>query len=82
MAEEIQDVLSQFSAAVAERAGQARPLVAGIRVRGHSLRSGTLWRKDVVVASEQAMPRMEEAEIVLGDGRSLAGAARGSRPRH
>ncbi len=80
MAEEIQDVLSQFSAAVAERAGQARPLVAGIRVRGHSLRSGTLWRKDVVVASEQAMPRMEEAEIVLGDGRTLPARLAGRDP--
>jgi S1-C subfamily serine protease len=80
VAEELKDALSQFSAAVAERAGQARPLVAGIRVRGHWLRSGTLWRKDVVVASEQALPRMEEAEIVLVDGKSLPARLAGRDP--
>lgn len=80
MAGEIQDALTQFSAAVADRAATARPLVAGIRVRGHSLRSGTLWRKDVVVASEQALPRMEEAEIVLGDGKTLPARLAGRDP--
>ena len=80
MAEEFQDALSQFSTAVAERAAAARPLVAGIRVRGHSLRSGTLWRKDVVVASEQALPRMEEAEIVLGDGKTFPARLAGRDP--
>src|SRR5271169_5147063 len=74
MPENNQDVLTQFSAALAERVAAARGLVAGIRMRGHSLRSGTLWRKDVVVASEQALPKAEEAEVVLADG--------GSRPRH
>jgi S1-C subfamily serine protease len=80
VAEEFRDVLSQFSTAVAERAAAACPLVAGIRVRGHSLRSGTLWRKDVVVASEQALPRMEEAEIVLGDGKTFPARLAGRDP--
>ncbi|MGA8755919.1 MAG: S1C family serine protease [Stellaceae bacterium] len=80
MAEEFQDALSQFSTAVAARTAAARPLVAGIRVRGHSLRSGTLWRKDVVVASEQALPRMEEAEIVLGDGKTFPARLAGRDP--
>ena len=80
MAEEFQDALSEFSTAVAARAAAARPLVAGIRVRGHSLRSGTLWRKDVVVASEQALPRMEEAEIVLADGKTFPARLAGRDP--
>ena len=80
MAEEFQDALSQFSTAVAARTAAARPLFAGIRVRGHSLRSGTLWRKDVVVASEQALPRMEEAEIVLGDGKTFPARLAGRDP--
>ena len=58
----------------------ARGLVAGIRIRGHSLRSGTLWRKDVVVASEQALPRAEEAEVVLADGGSFAARVAGRDP--
>ncbi len=65
---------------MAVRAAQARPLVVGVRVRGHSLRSGTLWRKEVVVASEQALPRMEEAEIVLGDGQTLPARLAGRDP--
>ena len=80
MAEEFQDALSQLSTAVAARAAAARPLVAGIRVRGHSLRSGTLWRKDVVVASEQALPRMDEAEIVLADGKTFPARLAGRDP--
>ncbi len=62
------DMLSQLSGALIERVTAARPLVAGIRIGGGPLRSGTLWRKDVVVASEQALPDGEEAEIVLADG--------------
>jgi S1-C subfamily serine protease len=80
VAEETQDLLTQFSAAVAERAAAARPLVAAIRVRGHSWRSATLWRKDVVVASEQSLPRAEEAEIMLGDGRTVTARLAGRDP--
>jgi S1-C subfamily serine protease len=67
-----QDVLGQFSAALSGRAAAARPLVAAIRVRGHSARSGTLWRQDVVIASEQALPNAEAAEIAFPDGGSFA----------
>src|SRR5580658_223725 len=75
-----QDVLTQFSAALAERVAAARGLVAEIRIRGHSPRSGTLWRKDVVVASEQALPRAEEAEVVLADGGAFAARVAGRDP--
>ena len=80
MPDNTQDALSQFSAALAERVAAARGLVAGIRMRGHSLRSGTLWRKDVVVASEQALPKAEEAEVALADGGSFAARVAGRDP--
>ncbi len=80
MPENLQDMLSQLSAALAARAASARPLVAGIRMRGRPLRSGTLWRRDVVVASEQALPDIEEAEIVLADGRTFAARLAGRDP--
>jgi len=80
MTENIPDAFSQLSAALTERAASARALVAGIRVRGRPLRSGTLWRKDVVVASEQALPDVEEAEIVLADGGSFAARVAGRDP--
>ena len=68
MPEIMPDALGGLSEALVERARRARPLVAGISVRGQAMRSGTLWRKDVVVASEQSFPRTDEAEIVLADG--------------
>ncbi len=80
MPENLQDMLSQLSAALAERAASARPLIAGIRMRGRPLCSGTLWRRDVVVASEQALPDSEEAEIVLADGRTFAARLAGRDP--
>ncbi len=73
MPDAAQDPLVQFSAALAARAAAARPLVAGIAMRGHPVLSGTLWRQDVVVASEQALPDGAEAEILLPDGGSFAG---------
>jgi S1-C subfamily serine protease len=72
MADTSEDILVQFSAALSGRAAAARPLVAGIAMRGHPARSGTLWRQDVVVASEQALPNGEEAEIALPDGGTFA----------
>jgi S1-C subfamily serine protease len=73
MPDAAQDPLVQLSAALAARAAAARPLVAGIAMRGHRARSGTLWRHNVVVASEQALPDGVEAEIALPGGDSFAG---------
>ena len=80
MAEDTPDLLTAFSEAVASRAAAAASLVAAIRMRGHSLRSGTLWRKDVVVASEQALPRGEEAEVELDAGGTFAARIAGRDP--
>ena len=44
MPENAQDILVQLSAALSGRAAAARGLVAGIAVRGHPLRSGTVWK--------------------------------------
>jgi S1-C subfamily serine protease len=81
MAENTENLFAQLSAAAAARVATARPLVAGLRVRGHGgLRTATLWRKDVVVASEQSLPRAEEAEIVLADGATFAARIAGRDP--
>jgi S1-C subfamily serine protease len=80
VAQTAQDLLTQFSAAISERAAAARPLVAALHVRGHSRRSGILWRKDVVIASEQVLPRVQEAEIVLDGGRTFAARLVGRDP--
>jgi S1-C subfamily serine protease len=80
VAEPTDNPLAALSAALAERAAQARRLVAAIRLRGQSQRTGLLWRRDVVIASEQALPRMTEAEIVLADGETRTARLAGRDP--
>lgn len=80
MPEVVEDLLSGLSDALVERTRRARPLVARIEVEGHPMRSGTLWRKDVVVAAEQALVHVEEAKVVLGDGSSFAAHLAGRDP--
>jgi len=66
MTDNVRDPLEALSDALVERVRRAQPLVARIEVEGRSMRSGTLWRKDVVVAAEQAFARVEEAKVVPG----------------
>jgi S1-C subfamily serine protease len=80
MPDTAQDPLVHLSEALAERTRLARPLVAGIAAQGHRMRSGTLWRKDVVVASEQAFPDVAEARVTLADGSSFAAHLAGRDP--
>jgi S1-C subfamily serine protease len=80
MPDAAQDPLVHLSEALAERARLARRLVAGIAPQGHRMRSGTLWRKDVVVASEQAFPDVAEARVTLTDGSSFAAHLAGRDP--
>ena len=71
---------SQPSAPLAERMRLARPLVAGIAVPGHRTRSGTHWRKDVVVASEQRFPVTGDAQVTLADGSAFTARVAGRDP--
>jgi S1-C subfamily serine protease len=80
VAEIAEDMLTQLSDAVTARVAAAGALIAAIRVRGHAPRSGTLWRKDVVVASEQSLPRLEHAEVMLADGKTVAARLAGRDP--
>ncbi|MGD0191956.1 MAG: PDZ domain-containing protein [Rhizomicrobium sp.] len=67
-----QDVLTDLSAALAARAEGVRPLIAEIHTDDSSSRSGTLWRPDIVIASEQSLPDAESFDIVLAGGASKA----------
>jgi len=80
MTDNVRDPLEALSDALVERVRRAQPLVARIEVEGRSMRSGTLWRKDVVVAAEQAFADVEEAKVVLGDGSSFAAHLAGRDP--
>jgi S1-C subfamily serine protease len=80
MADTVQNPLTGLSEALIERTRLTRPLVAGIVVPGHRMRSGTLWRKDVVVASEQAFPDVGETKVTFADGSAFAARVVGRDP--
>ena len=80
MAEIVQDVLSGLSEALVERVRRAQPLLARIETAGRLIRSGTLWHKDVVVASEQALPEIDEAKVTLVDGSTFSARLAGRDP--
>jgi len=67
MPEPSTDALTELSAAIVARTRAARPLVAEIRLRETTVRSGTLWRADVVIASEQSLPKAESFDVVFAD---------------
>jgi hypothetical protein len=60
--------LEQFSDALAAHAAAARGAVAAIRLSETRHLTGTLWRPDVVVASEQSLPRRDEFELIVAGG--------------
>lgn len=62
------DILEQFSNALAARAGAARDAVTAIRVSAARHLTGTVWRSDLLVASEQALPKRDKFDIVLPGG--------------
>src|SRR5712691_8920942 len=77
MPAQAEDTLTRLSDALAARAAAASALVACIHATGSGPRSGTLWRSDVVVASEQVFPKTDRADIVLGDGRRVGARVAG-----
>jgi S1-C subfamily serine protease len=80
MADIAENSLVKLSDALVESVRLARPLVAAIAVAGHRMRSGTLWGKDVVVASEQRFPDLKSANVRLADGTVLAARVAGRDP--
>jgi S1-C subfamily serine protease len=66
------DLLSQLSDALAARAAAARAAVVGLVPDGAPPSSGILWQKDLVVASEQALPRrLDPIRVPLPDGAAV-----------
>jgi S1-C subfamily serine protease len=62
------DPLSQFSSALAARAASAASLVAAIKLLDDRHLSATLWRTDLLIASEQSLPSRDEFDVVLPGG--------------
>ena len=77
MPEQTPNPLTQWSDALAALVADSAGLVASIHTPHHRPRSGTLWRPDVVIASEQVFPRADTAEIAVADGRRIAARVAG-----
>jgi S1-C subfamily serine protease len=74
------DPLAHFSDALVARAEAAKNAVVAIRL-GHGRHvTGIVWQSDVVVTSEQALPRREDFDLVGPGGAALAARIAGRDP--
>lgn len=62
------NLFAALSQAIADRVAAAAPCVAGIRGGRGRTYTGILWRADVVVASEQTLPKEQDIKVVLPGG--------------
>jgi S1-C subfamily serine protease len=62
------DILVQISNALAGRTVAAGGDVAAIRIAGGGHRTATVWRPDLLVASEQSLPKGDTFDAVLAGG--------------
>ena len=74
------DLLAQFSNALAPRVEAAKNAVVAIRLAHGRHLTGMAWRSDIVVASEQSLPRKDEFELVAAGGSVLAAKIAGRDP--
>jgi S1-C subfamily serine protease len=74
------DLLAQFSNALATRVEAAKNAVVAIRLAHGRHLTGMAWRSDIVVASEQSLPRKDEFELVAAGGSVLTAKIAGRDP--
>jgi S1-C subfamily serine protease len=74
------DLLVQFSNALATRAEAASNAVVAIRLAHGRHLTGMVWRSDIVVASEQSLPRKDDFELVAAGGSVVAAKIAGRDP--
>src|SRR3981189_3121175 len=65
------NLLAQFSNALAARAEAAKNAVAPIRLAHGRHMTGMVWRSEIVIASEQSLPRKDDFELVAAGGAVL-----------
>lgn len=74
------DLLAQFSNALATRVEAAKNAVVAIRLAQGRHLTGMAWRSDIVVASEQSLPRKDEFELVAAGGAVVTAKIAGRDP--
>src|SRR5439155_22278767 len=72
--------LVQFSDVLAGRVEATKPLIVAIRLAHERHITGIAWRPDIVVASEQSLPRREEFEVIAAGGSVITAKAAGRDP--
>jgi S1-C subfamily serine protease len=74
------DLLAQFSNALATRAELAKNAVVAIRLAHERHMTGMVWQSDIVVASEQSLPKKDEFELVAAGGSVVTARIAGRDP--
>jgi S1-C subfamily serine protease len=74
------DLLAQFSNALATRAEAAKNAVVAIRLAHERHMTGMVWRPEIVVASEQSLPRKDDFELIGAGGSVLTARTAGRDP--
>jgi S1-C subfamily serine protease len=74
------DLLAQFSNALAARAEAAKNSIVAIRLASGRHITGMVWRPEIVVASEQSLPRNDDFELVAAGGSALTARIAGRDP--
>src|ERR1700735_2807097 len=74
------DLLAEFSNALARRAEAAKNAIVAVRLAHGRHITGMVWRSEIVVASEQSLPRKDEFELVAAGGAVVAASMAGRDP--
>jgi S1-C subfamily serine protease len=74
------DLLAQFSNALAARTEAAKSAMVAIRLAHGRHITGMVWRPEIVVASEQSLPRKDDFELVGSGGAVLTARIAGRDP--
>src|SRR5258708_17977185 len=74
------DLFAQFSNALATRAEAAKNMIVAICLACEGHITGLVWRSEIVVASEQSLPRKDDFEIIAAGGVALTAKVAGRDP--
>src|ERR1700726_2434955 len=74
------DLLAQFSNALATRAEAAKNAIVAIRLAHERHITGMVWRSEIVVVSEQSLPRKDDFELIGAGGSVLTAKIAGRDP--
>src|SRR5947208_17114793 len=74
------DLLARFSDALVTRAEAAKNAVAAIRLTYERHITGLVWQSEIIVASEQSLPRKDDFELVVAGGSVVTARIAGRDP--